>query len=421
MLNKYIAILWRGKHCWLLILLGLLLGFSSLVDAHSRSQSFSQWSVSNERVSFVFTVKSREVTRLPPLEGGAPEMNSLLGNHLKRSLTVQFNDSACRLDDSLTILQARKGFIRAEGNFYCSGMEIQADSAEEKSLTINNHSFFTLVPSHMHYARVGMSGEMPEEYVFSNAQRQLRFSLDGAGIGSANSFMTYLFLGVEHILFGLDHLVFVLTLLLVSGSRRQLVWLISGFTLGHSVTLGLASTGVVIPNIPVIESFIGFTIVLIALECFLKRQPIFNMAVMGLSTVLVGLAVASLVWPLTLSLVPLLGLLCFACAYLTLTRKQELTLPLHLVMTTVFGLIHGFGFSNVLMEIGLPAEKTIVALLAFNLGVEAGQLIFIASVLLALSLIPKRWMTWRSAWATCSASAFCGVGAYWFVERALTI
>ncbi|MGB0660859.1 MAG: HupE/UreJ family protein [Mangrovicoccus sp.] len=140
---------------------------------------------------------------------------------------------------------------------------------------------------------------------------------------------TYLISGVEHVLGGLDHLAFVFCLLLMARAR-QIWWLITAFTLGHSVTLILAALGHVSLPIAPVEASIALSIVFLAREAWLGVE--------------VG--------------------------------RREIGL------TIGFGLLHGLGFASALSEVGLPARQETLALLAFNLGVELGQILFVGAVLL---------------------------------------
>jgi len=165
---------------------------------------------------------------------------------------------------------------------------------------------------------------------------QARPEASGAG-------WTYFWLGLEHILLGYDHLLFVLALLFLITGVRRLVETITAFTVAHSLTLGLTATGwVSLPGAPV-EAVIALSIVFLAREGVLK-----TMAGEGH--------------------VPRLS-----------ERKPWL-------VAFAFGLLHGFGFAGALQEIGLPDGAVLLALFAFNLGVEAGQLLFVlvASVVLAV-------------------------------------
>jgi hydrogenase/urease accessory protein HupE len=181
---------------------------------------------------------------------------------------------------------------------------------------------------------------------------------------------TYLGLGIEHILLGIDHLLFVLALLLLVKGWRRLVATVTAFTVAHSLTLAAATLGYVhVPQQP-IEAVIALSIVFVAAEL-----------------VRLGSGQASLTqrWP-------------WAIAF-------------------TFGLLHGFGFAGALSEIGLPEQAIPLALLFFNVGVELGQLLFIAGAV-ALAVIARRVLTAPLAWAPqLSAYAIGSVAAFWTIER----
>jgi hypothetical protein len=184
----------------------------------------------------------------------------------------------------------------------------------------------------------------------------------------------YAVLGVEHILLGIDHLLFVLGLVLIVRGAALLVKTITAFTIAHSVTLGLATLGwVAVPPVPV-EAVIALSILFLAHE--LVRR---NADQAGLTT--------RFPW-----------LVAFA-----------------------FGLLHGFGFAGALAEVGLPQGDIPLALLSFNIGVEAGQLLFVAAVL-SLLWFAARLFDSVPAWLR-PAPAY-GIGslaAFWFIERAASL
>jgi hydrogenase/urease accessory protein HupE len=183
--------------------------------------------------------------------------------------------------------------------------------------------------------------------------------------------LAYFGLGVEHILTGVDHLIFVLGLLLLVQSRLRLVKTITAFTLAHSITLSAAALGWVRVSPPVVEAVIALSIVFLALE--LVRA---NRGRLGLS--------AQKPWLVAFS----------------------------------FGLLHGFGFAGALLEIGLPKDAVPLSLLLFNLGVEAGQLLFVLAVLLLLIFASRRLPRLNPAWGRwVPPYAIGSFSAYWLVER----
>ena len=182
----------------------------------------------------------------------------------------------------------------------------------------------------------------------------------------------YLMHGVEHILFGYDHLLFVLALILIVRRGRVLLITVTAFTVAHSITLSLATLGLVHVPGPPVEATIALSILLLACELVRSDR---------------GQASLTAQWP---------WLVAFS-----------------------FGLLHGFGFASALTEIGLPQGDIPLALFAFNVGVEAGQLIFIAAVLGALRC--AQWITFPALverHARSVATYAIGImAAYWFIER----
>jgi len=181
---------------------------------------------------------------------------------------------------------------------------------------------------------------------------------------------TYLWLGVEHILRGFDHLLFVLGLLMLVGGGRRLVATVTAFTVAHSVTLAAATVGFVhVPQKPV-EAAIALSIVFVAVEVVRAHE---------------GRPGVANRWPWVVAL--------------------------------VFGLLHGLGFAGALAEVGLPAHAIPLALLLFNVGVELGQLAFIAAVLGAMALVRRAGASWPPWGWRIPTYAVGALAAYWTIER----
>jgi hydrogenase/urease accessory protein HupE len=182
--------------------------------------------------------------------------------------------------------------------------------------------------------------------------------------------LTYFILGVEHILSGVDHLLFVLALLMVVVGWRKLVGTITAFTIAHSITLALAALGFVhVPGKPV-EAIIALSIVFVAAEIVRGR--------MG---------------------------------------NPGLTARLPWIVAFTFGLLHGFGFAGALSEIGLPQSAIPLALFTFNVGVEAGQLLFVGGVLV-LHFVGRRMQPTPPEWAwRIPTYAIGGIAAFWMIDR----
>jgi hydrogenase/urease accessory protein HupE len=179
----------------------------------------------------------------------------------------------------------------------------------------------------------------------------------------------YTVLGVEHILSGIDHLLFVVALLFLVGFRKQLVWTITAFTAAHSLTLASAAMGWLVLRSPPVEASIALSIVLVAGEALNPRPTLARR------------------WP---------ALVAF-----------------------LFGLVHGLGFAGALKDIGLPQQHLLAALLTFNLGVELGQLLTVClAALLVWALRRQPWFVWLK---TPALYAIGSLAAYWSWLRVAAI
>ena len=196
-----------------------------------------------------------------------------------------------------------------------------------------------------------------------------------AATGTVQIAGSYLVLGVEHILGGVDHLLFVLALLLIVRGGKRIVATITAFTVAHSLTLAAATLGWVHVPGPPVEAMIALSIVFVAAE-----------VVHGLR------------------------------------GRPGVTARAPWLVAFTFGLLHGFGFAGALAEVGLPQTAIPVALLMFNVGVEIGQLLFVASMLVARALLARlpaplpRWTVPLPAYVIGTVAMFWvveRVGAFW--------
>lgn len=184
--------------------------------------------------------------------------------------------------------------------------------------------------------------------------------------------ITYVTLGVEHILMGFDHLLFVLCLVLLIGDKKKLLLTITSFTVAHSITLALSTLGwFVLPSVPV-EAVIALSIV------FLAREYYF-----------------------------------YSLGEMPLSAKAPWTVAF------IFGLLHGLGFAGALADIGLPQANIPLALLFFNIGVELGQIGFIFLVIFSAYLLFK-FYDFRKVWIQKAvAYSIGGISSFWLIERLL--
>jgi len=177
----------------------------------------------------------------------------------------------------------------------------------------------------------------------------------------------YLWQGMIHIGLGWDHIAFVLCLFFLA-SGRHLSALISAFTIGHSITLGLAFLGYIHIPIQPIEILIALSIILMAREVLLIQE-----------------------------------------------QKKSDAITNGFIMVILFGLVHGLGFASALKELGVADDELWLSLLFFNFGVEFGQLIFISGMLIFMALLAK--VKWQEKIQTISVYTAGGLGVFWALER----
>ncbi len=182
---------------------------------------------------------------------------------------------------------------------------------------------------------------------------------------------TYAKLGVEHIVLGIDHLLFVLALIVITKGKWRIIKTITAFTIAHSITLSLAALGYINFPVPPVEAVIALSIVFLAVE-MIKNQ----------------------------------------------TGKQTITSKKPWLVAFTFGLLHGFGFAGALANIGLPQQDIPFALAFFNVGVEIGQIAFIIVVLGIIKLLSYK-KDWPVFVQKTPAYVIGSLASFWLVERVL--
>jgi len=185
-------------------------------------------------------------------------------------------------------------------------------------------------------------------------------------------FSDYLVLGVDHILSGFDHLTFVLALLLIVSGWRKLLVTVTSFTFAHSITLAAVTLGFLWVPGPPVEATIALSILFLASELVKINRG-----------------------------------------------QSSLTADNPWAVAFIFGLLHGFGFAGALSDIGLPDNEIPLSLLSFNIGVELGQLVFVAGVLLVISVLKKFPISWPQWSHQIPAYAIGSIAAFWLIERVL--
>lgn len=231
---------------------------------------------------------------------------------------------------------------------------------------------FPYDPIHQTFVNIYEDAALKHQAIL-DATRQTADYYSGTAQGRMSVIRTFVMSGIEHILIGPDHILFLVGLLLLGGSLKRLALIVTSFTIGHSITLSLAALDILSPSSQFIEPLIALTIVVVGAD---------NVLVLRNSN----------------------------------DPAREAT-DIRAWLAAGFGLIHGFGFAYVLKEFGLPQAALGWSLFAFNLGVEAGQLLIVGVVATILLLVRRQSAT-AARWVAMAGSiAVIAAGLYWFVER----
>jgi hypothetical protein len=231
-------------------------------------------------------------------------------------------------------------------------------------LTIAAH-LFPYDVNHQTFINVYESGALARQEVLGGDRKSVDF-YTGTRQGLLAVFGTFTVSGIHHIAIGPDHILFIIGLLLLGGSLPKLLAIVTAFTVGHSITLALATLQIVDPPARIIEPAIALSIVYV-----------------GADNLLTG------------------------------TKGRDVRAWVALL----FGLVHGFGFASVLRDAGLPNRALGMSLFSFNLGVEIGQAIIVVIVASALAVIRRRNATVARHIVTVGSVGVMIAGAFWFVER----
>jgi hydrogenase/urease accessory protein HupE len=211
--------------------------------------------------------------------------------------------------------------------------------APEGALALDT-DLFPVDPNHQTFVNVYEDGDLRQQFILSAESDPVTY-YRGTTAGAFAVMGTFIPSGVHHIMIGPDHILFLVGLLLLGGSLRRLVMIVTMFTVGHSITLSLAALDIVNPPGWLIEPAIALSIVVVGADNLLQRK--------------------------------------------------EQGRDLRAWVAGAFGLIHGFGFANVLREFGLPQEALGWSLFSFHVGVELGQLAIVLVVASALAFVRRRW------------------------------
>ena len=385
----------------------LVLIFSTLIISHQRSESYSRIDITNDKnliVEIDFNVQISVLSRIK--SNFDQSWESKLQEEILNNYKVQ---GSCELDQGPYLRSSlTTGYVSLRWRQVC----------DKEPAEILFNLFFSEDSTHVHIATINIDEQPYPEKIFTVSSKSWTQSsaFNKEKSSAYSSFYDYLELGVKHILTGLDHIAFLLGLLLLNLKARTLIIVITGFTVGHSITLALGGLNYITPASSFVEALIGYSIVIVAIECvasITKQYALYNRYILY-SWILFILFFS--LFGSQKYIFGLLGLGLFSYCYFGLSESFK-NQKLILIVTMLFGLVHGFGFAGNLSSIGLMQERFIPALIGFNLGVEVGQILIILSFL-ALIYLLKRLINFRvELLRIYTASGLASLGIFWFVER----
>jgi HupE/UreJ protein len=389
----------------LALLLGVLV--AAIAEAHARPLSYSFWTLHQGGADIELQIAPADLAALG-LDVTTPEGRDAAGQLVQQQLVLQVGSIPCTPLAPPT--------YAASGPWTIWRFAVSCSGAGPRRISVG---FGALLPSaYRHLLRFDDGQGHVVDRVLGDSHDAWVSLFDGGPSGSSaggSTVIDYLVLGVEHLLTGWDHVVFLAALLVLARKLRDVVALVTSFTLAHSTTLALAALGIVRPNQAPVEALIGFSIALVGTEnvwLLSGRGRAIPAVVTSLLVVLVSVG-AGVVTRATL-----LGLLLFSGCHFGLLRRAEKPAGLRIAIAFVFGLIHGFGFAGVMATMDLPRGRLASALFGFNIGVEVGQLAIVVMAWPLLRLLARvGGGRWSAPVQEAVSAAVCGAGVFWFLVR----
>lgn len=379
----------RGRFLWAVLASMFLTGTA---NAHSPGQSYLYMSLYESVFSARFEVTAGDLNTALGLQlptDGTLEVEQLavheekIASYLRDRVKLALDDAPVELTYHSTILRDT-----SVAQYVLTEFQISLPAESPQFVNVEYNVLFDAIPDHKGFLlvennwRTGtFDNEANISLTFSADDRKARLDLTESTLWSG--FLAMLHLGAEHIIEGIDHVLFLMSLLLVSVVRREngrwqgvgnarsaglnLLKLVTAFTVAHSITLSLTVLGTLAIEGRIVESIIAASIVIAALEVFF---PIFRS------------------W--------------------------------FLLIVFVFGLFHGAGFAGILLEMNIHSDYLFLTLLGFNLGVEIGQ-VAIALVIFPILYLVRSRRAYLSFGMQATASCLILVASYWFIERAFNV
>ena len=345
--------------------------FSGNVFSHQKSQSYTSWEGENIDGNFEVTVKTKisKSILFSQLQNNGYKVD-MLETYFKNKIYSEACSSI-----NLEILRTNNAFFKIKETFSCS---------TDKPI-FNYNLFFDLNITHLDFSSQKRNDEKLPDFIIISETKKINLFVEQSEASMNLSFYNFLYFGFLHILSGLDHIAFLLLIIFLCKSYKTLLLAISGFTIGHSISLFSSVQGLIISSASLVEIMIGFSILVCSIEVLGKKTNqlvLFSNYVISLWTLLTF--IIFIFFPSQALFFLSLGFMVFS--YLRLSNNYQNNLNL-IFITLVFGFIHGLGFAGAINEIFLPSEDMLKILIAFNLGIEIGQILIFLVVALLVSLL----------------------------------
>jgi hypothetical protein len=345
----------RKNRCVMGLLAALLLALGPALAHKGGTTGYATVSVAGQTVRYAVTLPEDGIP-----DGGVTANLRDFAAALARHFAVAADGAACvGVPGEVRPSSPQRASIEVVVLYACA--------APIRNLSVRDGTDAVLGTDHHTIADVQWPGGA-KQVVFESEHREAHIAITADAApesGAASIFASYFGFGVEHILLGFDHVLFIVALILPGGRLISLAAMVTAFTVAHSLTLALSVLNILTLPAQIVEPVIALSIAYVALE--------------------------------------------------NLTGKSALSR--RWAVSFLFGLVHGFGFAGALTEVGLPTSGLVAALVGFNLGVEAGQMLIVA-VLLPLLIWLQRF-PWEPRLAKISSTAIMAVGLALLAERAL--
>lgn len=356
-----------------LLLVAAFAAFASPCSAHERSASYSTWTFDEDGADVELRIDGRDLTR-PREAADGPEA---------ADLAIAGSLSATRGGEPCAALAPPSRKAEPAGRFV---LRWRVRCASTGQVAIESSLPQRLATPHLAFTRILVLGAAAQEVVL-HADR-LRW--EESPHPEEATALEFFRLGLRHIAGGIDHLFFLFGLVVAAASLVEVAVVVTAFTLAHALTLAAATLGLLRPAAPTVEALIALSIALLAVENLTLRAGGSRRPATAALLVLAPALLAAAAGMGRVALSPLAGTALFAASYLLLAARHPQERRLRWLVAFAFGLLHGFGFAGALVESGFTGSTVAAALLAFHVGVESGQLIFVSLLWPLLRLAGRR-------------------------------